>query len=49
MRMKVAYLNAAASLGGAERSLLHMLTSLRGNAPETSLTQIGRASCRERV
>jgi glycosyltransferase involved in cell wall biosynthesis len=40
MRMKVAYLNAAASLGGAERSLLHMLTSLRSNAPETSLTLI---------
>jgi glycosyltransferase involved in cell wall biosynthesis len=38
--MKVAYLNAAASLGGAERSLLHMLTSLRANAPETSLTLI---------
>lgn len=40
MRMKVVYLNAAASLGGAERSLLHMLTSLRANAPETSLTLI---------
>src|SRR5687768_12552354 len=40
MRMKVVYLNAAASLGGAERSLLHMLTSLRATAPETSLTLI---------
>src|SRR5262245_2353697 len=40
MRMKVVYLNAAASLGGAERSLLHMLTSLRASAPETSLTLI---------
>src|SRR5207244_8345364 len=40
IRRKVVSLTASSRLGGAERSLLHMLTSLRATAPEASLTLI---------
>ncbi len=35
--MRVAYLNLAVELGGAERSLLDLIASMRGTAPDTVL------------